>query len=86
MIAVTVTFLLLLTPPVLYAKPASGAVARISAYDSLFYLNSVPRSIILTDIASDWRGFAIAAGLSFFVLTICVLVFHMTATRVAEWV
>jgi lipopolysaccharide transport system permease protein len=77
------TFLMFLTP-VLYAKPESGILAEITKYNLLYYLVSVPRDLILTGYSSDIASFFISTLISIAVFIICILVFHLTETRVAE--
>jgi len=82
-LAVLMTFLMFLTP-VLYAKPATGILATVTNYNPLFYLVSVPRELILMGTISEWKGFLIASIISVIVFMVCVVVFHLTETRVAE--
>jgi lipopolysaccharide transport system permease protein len=77
------TFLLFLTP-ILYALPASGAIAAVATHNPLYYLISVPRSLILTGATSDWRAYAISVLLSFAVLVVFLFVFDLTESRVTE--
>jgi lipopolysaccharide transport system permease protein len=83
MLSVLMTFLLFLTP-VLYAKPTTGILATVTNYNPLYYLVSVPRELILMGTISEWKGFLIASILSVIVFMVCVVVFHLTETRVAE--
>lgn len=82
-ISVLMTFLMFLTP-VLYAKPTSGILAQVTNYNPLYYFVSAPRSLILEGAFSEWNGFLIASLLSSIVFLICLIVFHLTETRVAE--
>ena len=83
MIGVLMTFLMFLTP-VLYAKPTTGILATVTNYNPLYYLVSVPRELILMGTISEWKGFLIASIISVIVFMVCVVVFHLTETRVAE--
>jgi lipopolysaccharide transport system permease protein len=82
-LSVLMTFLLILTP-VLYAKPTTGILATLTNYNPLYYLVSVPRDLILMGTTSEWKGFLIASIISVIVFMVCVVVFHLTETRVAE--
>jgi len=83
MLSMFITFLMFLTP-VLYAKPTIGMLASISKYNPLYYLVSVPRELILRGTISELKGFIISSILSVIVFVACLLVFHLTETRVAE--
>lgn len=82
-ISVLMTFFLFLTP-VLYPRPATGILAGITRYNPLFYLVSVPRDLMLTGSTGEWPGFWISVVLSMFIFVFCLLVFHLTETRVTE--
>lgn len=82
-LSIVITFLMFLTP-VLYARPETGIVATVTKYNPMYFLASVPRQFILGSGVCEWRGYVIScagAVVSFFV---CLLVFHLTETRVAE--
>jgi len=80
---VLMTFLMFLTP-VLYANPTAGILATVTTYNPLYYLVSVPRDLILMGTISEWKGFLTASILSVIVFMVCLVVFHLTETRVAE--
>lgn len=82
-IPVLVNFLLLLTP-VLYAKPKAGVIGTLTKYNPAHYLVSVPRDIILTGHSDHLAGFFVAIGLSVAVFVVCLTIFHLTESRVAE--
>ena len=82
-IAVLMTFLMFLTP-VLYTKPTTGILATFTNYNPLYYLVSVPRKLILNGTISEWKGFLITSIASFIIFIMCLIVFHLTETRVAE--
>lgn len=82
-LSILMTFLMFLTP-ILYAKPSTGILARITNYNPLYYLTSVPRELVLTGKILEWKGFLISSVISIFVFIICLIVFHLTETRVAE--
>ena len=83
MISMLMTFLMFLTP-VLYAKPNSGILAQVTNYNPLYYLVSAPRSLVLQGAIPELKGFLIASVISVIVFTICLIVFHLTETRVTE--
>ena len=78
-----ITFLMFLTP-ILYAKPRTGLLAIVTTYNPLYYLVSTPRDIILTGTVPHQPGFILSTGLACLVFVSCLLVFHLTETRVAE--
>lgn len=82
-ISMLMTFLMFLTP-VLYEKPSSGIMANITNYNPLYYLISFPRDLILYGTAIEWKGFLISTIISFILFIICLIIFHLTETRVAE--
>lgn len=82
-LSILMTFLMFLTP-ILYAKPSTGLLSRITNYNPLYYLTSVPRELILTGTILEWKGFLISSVISIFIFIICLIVFHLTETRVAE--
>ncbi|HNT69658.1 MAG TPA: ABC transporter permease [Syntrophorhabdaceae bacterium] len=83
MLSILVTFLMFLTP-VFYAKPSGGLLAIITQYNILYYLVSIPRELILFGATSELGGFLISSLSSFILLIICLVVFHLTETRIAE--
>ena len=82
-LSVLMTFLMFLTP-ILYAKPTSGILVHITNYNPLYYLVSAPKDLVLLGTISELRGFLISTALSVLVFTVCLVVFHLTETRVAE--
>jgi len=82
-LSILMTFLMFLTP-ILYAKPSTGILARITNYNPLYYLTSVPRELVLTGAVLEWKGFLISSVISIFIFIICLIIFHLTETRVTE--
>ncbi|MBN1197002.1 MAG: ABC transporter permease, partial [Candidatus Aminicenantes bacterium] len=82
-LGVLMTFLMFLTP-VLYPRPPSGLLARITAYNPLYFLVSVPRDLALTGRTTEWNGFWISAAVGVAVFLICIYGFHLAETRVTE--
>ena len=82
-LSMLMTFLMFLTP-VLYSKPTSGILARLTNYNLLYYLVSTPREVVLTGTISEPKGFIIASICSVIIFIICFLIFHLTETRVTE--
>jgi lipopolysaccharide transport system permease protein len=82
-ILVLLTFLMFLTP-ILYAKPRTGILAKVTTYNPLYYLISVPRDLVLSGTIHEWEGFAVASLLSVLVFLVCLIAFHLTETRIAE--
>jgi len=82
-ISILLTFLMFFTP-VLYAKPRIGTLATLTRYNPLYYLVSTPRDAILKGVFSEWEGFLIVCFISIVLFIGCLLVFHLTETRVTE--
>ncbi len=82
-VTMLMTFLMFLTP-VLYSKPTTGLLSSITKYNPLYYLVSVPRDLILMGKTSEWIGFSISSIIAVFIFVICLAIFHLTETRVAE--
>ncbi len=82
-LAILMTFLMFLTP-ILYAKPTNGLLASITNYNPIYYLISVPREIILMGTISEWKGYIISGIRSIIVFIVCLIIFHLTETRITE--
>lgn len=83
MLSIFITFLMFLTP-VLYAKPRVGILARITKYNPLYYMISVPRDLVLMETAPLLKAYLITSIISIAVFIICLVAFHLTETRIAE--
>jgi len=83
MLSVLITFFMFLTP-VLYAKPTEGLLAAITNYNPLYYLVAAPRDMVLINRVSEINGFLVSAVLALVVFMVCLIIFHLTETRVAE--
>ena len=82
-LSILITFLMFLTP-VLYAKPKTGLLTKISFYNPLYYLVSFPRDLILAGNTNDLNGYIISTIFAFIILLVCIFVFHLSETRIAE--
>jgi lipopolysaccharide transport system permease protein len=82
-LGVLMTFFMFLTP-VLYEKPASGILAHVTNFNPLYYLVSAPRELVLMGKISEWEGFLLASITALFIFVVCMIVFHLTETRVSE--
>lgn len=82
-ISLIIAFLLFLTP-VLYSKPATGILAKATSYNILYYLISGPRELILTGVIPELKGFLISCIISIILFVVCLVVFHLTETRITE--
>ena len=82
-LGVLLTFLMFLTP-VLYAKPTIGILADATNYNPLYYLVSAPRDFILTGRIPELGGFFMTIIISIIAFIVCLVIFHLTETRVAE--
>ncbi len=83
MLSVLITFLMFLTP-ILYAKPTEGLLAVLTVYNPLYYLAAAPRDIVLMNRVSEIGGFVASSILAVAVFILCLIIFHLTETRVAE--
>jgi lipopolysaccharide transport system permease protein len=83
LLSVCMTFLLFLTP-ILYAKPTTGILAVVSSYNPLYYLVGVPRELVLMGTISEWKGFVLSSAFAATVFLVCLVLFHLTETRVTE--
>jgi lipopolysaccharide transport system permease protein len=82
-ISIILTFLMFLTP-ILYAKPQSGALLKITNYNIFYYLVAFPRDLILTGKAVELNGYLVSSGIAAAVLVACLFSFHLAETRVTE--
>ena len=82
-LSILMTFMLFLTP-ILYPPPTRGGIAKITRFNPLHYLISLPRDLILTGKSALWPGFGCSALFSLLLFFLCLIVFHLAETRVAE--
>lgn len=82
-LSILITFLMFLTP-VLYAKPETGLLSKISFYNPLYYLVSFPRDLILAGNTNDLNGYIISTIFASIILLVCIFIFHLSETRIAE--
>jgi lipopolysaccharide transport system permease protein len=82
-ISILLTLLMFITP-IFYSKPSGGALTFITKFNILYYLINVPRDIILTQNKTDINGFILSALLSLLIFVVCIVVFHLTETRITE--
>lgn len=82
-LSVMITFLMFLTP-IFYVRPVSGILSMITTFNPLYYLVAGSRDIVLTGTFDNPIGLALAIVLSFVIFFVCLVVFHLTETRVAE--
>lgn len=82
-LSILMTFLLFLTP-ILYPIPLRGGIAKITRFNPLHYLISLPRDLILMGRSTLWPGFGWSALCSFLLFFLCLIAFHLAETRVAE--
>jgi len=82
-LSVLMTFIMFLTP-ILYAKPADGILAHITKYNPLYYLVGAPKDLVLIGKIVELEGFLISSAVSVLVFIVCLIVFHLTETRVTE--
>ncbi len=80
---VLMTFLMFLTP-VLYAKPTSGFLAKVTAYNPIYFFIAAGRDLASSGKIQELNGFLISSVVSVVLFFVCVIFFHLTETRVAE--
>ena len=78
-----IVFLLFLTP-ILYVKPSTGLLTQITDYNPIYYLISAPREFLLTGNISEWKGYLISSIISIVIFILCLVIFHLTETRITE--
>ena len=82
-ISLLMTFFMFLTP-ILYAKPEAGILAKITEVNLLHYLVSGARDLVLKGTISEPMGFFISSLVSLIIFFICLIIFHLTETRICE--
>lgn len=82
-LSVIVTFIMFITP-VFYVKPTEGILSSITRFNPLYYLISVPRDLILKGEIEELGCYLIICILSITTFIVCIAVFHLTETRIAE--
>ena len=82
-LGVLLTFLMFLTP-ILYAKPKIGILARASNYNPLYYFVSAPRNLILEGTIAEPSVFFIMSVIAIIIFIICLIIFHLTESRITE--
>lgn len=82
-LSIILTFLLFLTP-VLYSKPNLGILASFTEFNILYYLIAVPRDLIIMGVTSEVLGYLISSIVAVAVFVCCLIIFHLTETRIAE--
>ena len=83
MLTIGVTFLMFLTP-VLYVRPSGGFLYHITRWNPLYYLVDSARNLILCNHVTHMNGFIVSSLFSMIVLVFCIVVFHLTETRITE--
>jgi lipopolysaccharide transport system permease protein len=82
-LSLLLTFLMFLTP-ILYTKPKTGILMQITKYNPLYYMVSTARDFILTGSIAEPTGFLISTAVAFVIFMICLILFHLTETRISE--
>jgi lipopolysaccharide transport system permease protein len=82
-LSLLLTFLMFLTP-ILYTKPKTGILMQITKYNPLYYMVSTARDFILTGSIAEPTGFLISTAIAFVIFMICLILFHLTETRISE--
>jgi lipopolysaccharide transport system permease protein len=82
-VSMSLTFLMLLTP-ILYEAPREGLLSLVTKYNPIYYLISTPRELMLFGSLINSVGYLISVTFTVMVFLICILIFHLTETRIAE--
>lgn len=82
-LSMLMTFFMFLTP-VLYPKPDTGLLNTISKWNPLYYLVTAPRDLVLYGSLSELNGFLYSAAFSAVLFLICLVIFHLTESRITE--
>jgi lipopolysaccharide transport system permease protein len=82
-VSLLMTFLMFLTP-VLYARPETGILAKITNINPLHYLVSGGRDLVLRGTISEPQGFLISSLFSVVIFVLCLILFHLTETKICE--
>ncbi len=82
-LSMLMTFLMFLTP-VLYSKPETGLLHQITRFNPMYYLISSPRDLILTGHFLEPKGYVLSILFSFVLFVVCLVVFHLTETKITE--
>lgn len=82
-ISLLLTFFMFLTP-ILYTRPETGFLSEATAFNPIYYLVNTSRELILTGQLVDGEPYLISVALSVAVFLVCLAIFHLTETRVAE--
>ena len=76
-------FAMFLTP-VLYAKPTQGLLQKVTHLNPMYYFVAAARDLVLKGTIEEVTCFVVTFIFSILFSFICLLVFHLTETRIAE--
>lgn len=82
-ISLGLTFILFMTP-VLYAKPSMGILMKLTMFNPIYYFISAYRDLIITGHIMELNGFIASSIISIALFILCIIVFHISETRLAE--
>ena len=82
-LSILMTFLMFLTP-ILYEKPTTGLLVRITRYNPLYFLVSFPRNAILAGTFHEWKGYVFSCVGAVAAFVIFLFIFHLTESRISE--
>ena len=63
---------------------ACRMVATATVWNPMYYLIAVPRAFLLGTTSTEWVGYLVSCVGSVLLFILCLLVFHLTETRVTE--
>ena len=82
-LSMLMTFFMFLTP-ILYVRPQSGFLAKITNVNPLYYLVIGPRDLMLKGNFSEPMGYWVSAAFALGLFIVCLVVFHLTETKITE--
>ena len=82
-LSMLMTFFMFLTP-ILYVRPQGGLLARITNVNPLYYLVIGPRDLVLKGKFSEPAGYWASAAFALGLFIVCLVVFHLTETKITE--
>ncbi len=83
LLSIGMTILMYLTP-VLYARPEMGLLGQITKYNPMYYFITTGRDLVLKGTITAPKGFLISSLISFLILIVALIIFHLTETRISE--
>ncbi len=77
------TFFMFLTP-ILYTKPQTGLLMKITEYNPLYYFVLTARDLFLKGQITEPVGFLLSSLAALLIFIVCLFFFHLTENRITE--